>query len=122
MAEILLIDDMAGVRRAVSAILRRAGHVVATANDGSEGLACIKGKRFDLVITDLSMPEVDGAEVIAYLNALAQRPAILVISGEGVLPETPLQKARLVADAFLEKPFEGADLLVIVARLLAKPD
>jgi CheY-like chemotaxis protein len=61
MAAILLIDDMKGVRRTVSALLTRAGHTVTEADDGGAGLDLLRGgQRFDLVITDMLMPKHDG--------------------------------------------------------------
>lgn len=122
MAEILLIDDMDGVRRAVGSVLKRAGHNVTTAADGAEGLALLKQRRFDLVIVDILMPKVDGTEVIFQLNAAPTRPLVLAISGggAGISANEALRTARFKADAFLEKPFDKDQLIDVLEKLLVK--
>jgi DNA-binding NtrC family response regulator len=120
--EILLIDDMAGVRRAVTAMLKRAGYAVTTAENGIQGLELLKTRRFDLVVTDMLMPGSDGADVLGYLDGLANRPRVIAISGggAGLSAESALRLARIKADAFLEKPFDSEALLAAIARLLVK--
>jgi len=120
--EILLIDDMAGVRRAVVAMLKRAGHTVTATESGSEGLAMLKTRRFDLVVTDMLMPGTDGADVLSYLETLPNRPRVIAISGggAGLSAEGALRLARIKADAFLEKPFDSDELLAAVDKLLVK--
>jgi CheY-like chemotaxis protein len=123
MAEILLIDDMAGVRRAVLAMLKRAGHTVTAVESGGEGLELLKSQRFDLVITDMLMPGVDGADVLSHLNGMPNRPRVMAISGggAGLSAESALRLAKINADAFLEKPFDVEVLIAAVDKLLGKP-
>jgi CheY-like chemotaxis protein len=120
MAKILLIDDMAGVRRTVSAVLKRAGHTVTEADDGGAGLQLLKGDRFDLVITDMLMPNHDGMEVILFLEQQPNRPKVLAISGGGsqVSSDEAFMLARSKADATLAKPFDNTELLAAVGKLL----
>jgi CheY-like chemotaxis protein len=120
MAEILLIDDMAGVQSTVGKMLTRGGHRVTTADDGGKGIELLKSRRFDLVITDVLMPQVDGIEVLMFARTLPQRPPIVVISGgaSGLPPERAVLLAKHDADAVLAKPFAGAELLAVVDRLL----
>jgi len=121
-AEILLIDDMAGVRRAITSMLKAAGHTITSCENGAEGIAMLKQRRFDLVITDMLMPVVDGSEVVAQLRAMPDRPKVIAISGggAGVSADMALRAARVSADAYLEKPFERADLIAAVNKLLGK--
>jgi len=122
MADILVIDDMNGVRRAISSMLQRGGHKVTTANTGKEGLDVLKQRPFDLVITDILMPEVDGIEVLAFISAMTKRVPVIAMSGggAGVSADAALRGADFMADAFIEKPFEKSDLLSIVDKLLSK--
>ncbi len=122
MADILLIDDMAGVRRAVVAMLKRAGHTVTAVENGDEGLEMLKGRHFNLVITDMLMPGTDGADVLSHLSTLPKRPRVIAMSGggAGLSADSALRLARVKADAFLEKPFESADLLAAVDKLLGQ--
>lgn len=121
MAEILLIDDMKGVRRTVSALLKRAGHAVTEAEDGGAGLELLRGgARFDLVITDILMPKHDGMEVLLFLEQQPNRPKVLAISGGGsqVSADEAFLLARSKADATMAKPFDNAELLAAVDKLL----
>jgi two-component system chemotaxis response regulator CheY len=120
MAQILLIDDMKGVRRTLSAVLKRAGHTIVEADDGGAGLELLKSQRFDLVITDMLMPQHDGMEVLLFLEQQPNRPKVLAISGGGsqVSADEAFLLARSKADATLAKPFDNADLLAAVDKLL----
>ena len=120
MANILLVDDMAGVRRTVSAVLKRAGHAVTEANDGGAGLQLLKSNRFDLVITDMLMPKHDGMEVLLFLEQQTNPPKVLAISGGGsqVSADEAFMLARSKADATLAKPFDNSELLAAVDKLL----
>ena len=120
MAHILLIDDMKGVRRTLSAVLKRAGHTIVEADDGGAGLEILKSQRFDLVITDMLMPKHDGMEVLLFLEQQSNRPKVLAISGGGsqVSADEAFMLARSKADATLAKPFDNAELLAVVDKLL----
>jgi len=122
MAQILIIEDMAGVRHAISSMLKRAGHTVVAAENGEQGLAELAKQRFDAVITDMLMPVTDGMHVLTHLETMANHPPVIAISGggAGVSAETALRAAKLKANAFLQKPFERAELLSLVDRLLGK--
>lgn len=120
MANVLLIDDMKGVRRTVSAVLKRAGHDIVEADDGGAGLELLKSQRFDLVITDMLMPQHDGMEVLLFLEQQSNRPKVLAISGGGsqVSADEAFMLARNKADATLAKPFDNSELLAVVDNLL----
>jgi CheY-like chemotaxis protein len=120
MAEILLVDDMEGVRKTISAMLKRGGHSVTPAANGIKAIDLLKSQRFDLVVTDILMPEGDGTEVMMFLDKMPNRPRIVAMSGGGsrLSPELALLMARVKADAILTKPFENAELMEAVGRLL----
>jgi CheY-like chemotaxis protein len=119
MAKILLIDDMAGVRKALATVLKMAQHVVTEAEDGITGLSRMREDNFDLVITDIMMPNMDGLEVITHIHAMPRKPPILAISGGGAsLPaDQALMLAKTRANAVLSKPFENKIFLQIVQQL-----
>ncbi len=120
MAEILVVEDMAGVRQAISSMLKRAGHVVTLTQDGGQGVAALRSRSFDLVITDMLMPGSDGMEVLTQISAMPNHPPVIAISGggAGVSAETALAAAKLHANAFLQKPFERTELLAAVNQVL----
>jgi len=121
MAKILVIDDMAGVRRAVCAVLNKAGHSVTESDNGATGLQLAAEQEFDLIITDIVMPGIDGTEVIMALAARSRRPPIIAMSGGGahLTSEEALMLAKQTADGALAKPFSGKELTAAVNELLA---
>ena len=121
MTNVLVIDDMSGVRRALVAMLTRAGYQVTAADDGSTGMDLVRSRHFDLVITDMLMPGIDGADVLTQINLLPQRPKVIAISGggAGLSAESALRLARIKADAFLEKPFDSETLQAAIDKLMA---
>lgn len=121
MARILVIDDEAAVRGLVATILRNAGHEVIETSDGKKGIDILSREPFDLLITDLLMPEKDGIEII--MEARRDHPAIRIIamSGGGMAaPSEYLPMAELLgAERTLAKPFTGAELRALVDSVLA---
>ena len=73
MANILLIEDMKGVRESLAMVLEKGGHQVTQAVTGSEGLDSARAQTPDLVITDILMPDVDGSEVVIALKKGTRR-------------------------------------------------
>ena len=122
MARILLIDDDDGVRASVEATLRHAGHSVVAARNGREALAFFGNNSFDLIVTDIVMPEMEGIETIIEFRKVGRSIPILAMSGGGQRRETaPYLDAaqKLGADAALRKPFSAAQLRATVDRLTA---
>jgi CheY-like chemotaxis protein len=113
MACILLIDDEDLTRRTLQLALENAGHAVAAAANGDEGLvldACIT---FDVVVTDMMMPGRDGAATIMELKRRRPDLRVIAMSGSGATGRVDFLKlARQVgAEVTLEKPFQAAALL-----------
>ncbi len=120
MSAILVIDDDASVREVVSEMLRLEGHDVAIAENGREGIPMLARGQFDLVITDLIMPEKEGIETISEIRRTDKTIPIIAISGGGRLgPGDYLETARYIgADATLAKPFARQELLSTIHGLL----
>ena len=118
---ILLVDDDVMVRETVKHILLSAAHDVVLAQDGKRALEAFAKSRFDLVVTDIIMPEKDGIEVIAEMRRLKPQVRILAISGGGRIGNTDfLQIAEKIgAAATIAKPFDPDDFLVKVDQCLA---
>lgn len=120
MAKILLIDDMQSVRGAIASVLKKDGHDVTEASDGSEGINKALAGSFNLIITDIMMPMSDGTEVIQAIKGRSGSPPVIAMSGggSGIPAETALAVARSTADITLKKPFENDELLKSVNDLL----
>jgi len=84
MADILVVDDMERVRKAIGVMLKRGGHNVTPAADGIKAITLPESQRFDLVVTDILMPEGDGTEVMMFLDKMPNRPRIVAMSGGGL--------------------------------------
>jgi len=115
---VLVADDDPGLRTVLDDALAHAGHEVTMAADGREALRRFTEKPFDLVVTDLAMPAVDGVELVRELRARSRVP-ILVLTVRGDEPE----KVRLLdagADDYVVKPFGIPELLARVRVLLRR--
>ncbi len=120
-ARILVVDDSRTVREALSRLLTGEGHVVDTAADGVEAWETLHDLRYDLVVTDLEMPRMNGLTLIERVRAdrgLAGVP-MMVISSRATIPVRE-KAAEVGADAFLAKPVSSDELIERVGVLLRK--
>lgn len=122
-ARIVLIDDDEVLRETFADILTRAGHQVALARSGSDGLDVVRRERPDLVICDVHMPGLSGYDVLRALRAderLASMPFLFLTS----LGTSPQVRAGMSegADDYLTKPIASRDLLAAVQARLARRD
>jgi len=120
MASILAVDDSASIRQAIKIALAGEGYQVAEAGDGVEGLAKAGAGGFDLIITDLNMPNMDGLTMIRQLRT---KPAgagvpILFLTTESDA-EIKAQAKAAGATGWLTKPFDPQQLVRIVKKVLA---
>lgn len=120
MAKILLVDDDNGILKMGQMILQRAGHAVTTATNGNEALQRAAESQFDLVITDLIMPDKEGIEVIMALRKRMPGLKVIAMSGGGRLNlDDNLAMARTLGAAHtLAKPFTGQELLTAIEAVL----
>lgn len=119
MAKILAVDDSASMRQMVAFTLKSAGHTVADAADGEQALTIAKAQSFDLVLTDVNMPVMDGLTLTRELRALpAYRfTPILVLTTEAGMDKK--QEGRAAgATGWLVKPFNPDQLLATVRKVL----
>lgn len=124
MPRILVIDDDLAMRSLISQVLARSGYEVETAEEGSEGLQLLSRSRFDLVISDIIMPGMEGIETIREIRALYPGLKIIAISGGGSIGEARiLEYARLIgAHRVFNKPPDIPNLLAEIPSLLASAD
>lgn len=122
MLRVLVIDDEAMVRKIVRKMLERSGHTVVEAENGKLGIEQLKTATFDLVVTDIIMPEMEGIETL--INVKRQRPEtqVIAMSGGGRTGNVDfLQTAqKLGAAAILHKPFTMASLASAVEEACGK--
>lgn len=117
--KVLVVDDTDSVRESLNVGLSSAGFDVTTAKDGAEGLAKLAAGRFDVIVTDLWMPEVDGLNLIKRLRA--ERPELRVFAITGGGPTLSIETAGVLAEVWgaeqvFVKPFDEALLVQAINR------
>lgn len=121
MALILLIDDDGFYRGLIERVLTDKGHQVVAAQNAAEGIASYQDRRPDLVITDMRMPGIGGAEVIRSLRKMDARAKIIAVSGEANFYDIDLFKLakEAGADAILRKLDPIERVVIEIDTLLA---
>jgi two-component system, chemotaxis family, chemotaxis protein CheY len=120
MARILAVDDSAAMRQMVGITLTGAGHEVEHACDGREALAIADRRTFDLVITDVNMPNMDGITLVRELRTRASyRYVPLLMLTTEASAERKQEGRAAGATGWLVKPFNPERLLAIIAKVLS---
>ncbi len=114
--KILLIEDDKLTRITLRDALAKVGHQVATSADGRQGLAAFAAGGFEVVVTDLRLPGVDGLEILKRVKAADPGVAVLLITGYGTI-ETAVAALKKGAFDYLTKPFAPDELIHRIAQL-----
>jgi CheY-like chemotaxis protein/anti-sigma regulatory factor (Ser/Thr protein kinase) len=115
---ILVVEDDRTTRHMLRTVLKEGGFSVVAAKDGAEALAKLRAAPFDLLLTDIWMPKVNGLELLAQLHQEPSRPRVLVMTSDGT-PDTLLRAIREQAYHYLTKPVDPKVLLTMVEDALA---
>ena len=115
---ILVVDDDPAIRRSLAHELQASGYEVSVAADGAEAERMARGLRFDLILTDLAMPHVDGFALIPALRARAGTPIIVLSVRER--DDEKVRALDLGADDYVSKPFSVPELLARVRAQLRR--
>jgi len=116
-ASILVVDDEPAIQDILTWALSAEGYRVATAGSGEEALARVEEEDFDVIVTDIVMPGLDGLEVLERSRVLSPRAAVIVMTAYAAL-DTAITALRRGASDYLEKPFSVDLLKERVQRLL----
>ena len=117
--QILLVDDEEVILAVLARELRLIHYEVSIASGGEEALALIKSSRFDAVITDLDMPDIDGISVLKLSKQQSPETCVLILTGYGDM-NSAIDALRLGADDYLIKPCDTDELLYRLDRCLEK--
>lgn len=118
--KILVVEDSPTMRQLIVFALKRLkGVTVVEANDGVDGLKKLSSDRFDLVMTDINMPVMDGLKLVSLIrnDATHKNVPIVVITTEGAQEDRD-RALSLGANAFVTKPVQSASILKLVQELL----
>jgi CheY-like chemotaxis protein len=113
---VLVIDDESFVRETLADMLEALTHTVATASSGREALELLTDDRFDLVFTDLSMPEMDGWEVAREIRRRWPDMSIVLVTGYGKGTQPPSGEKNLI-NGVIGKPFDFAQVSETIAKI-----
>jgi two-component system, NtrC family, sensor kinase len=117
-ASILVVDDEPGIALLCKRVLSRAGYEVTTLTDPRQAIETLQRQRFDLLLVDIRMPELDGFDVIARAQRAQPDIAVLVMTGFGTV-ETAIRALRQGVDGLVLKPFDqSAELLEAVKQAI----
>src|SRR6266516_6221167 len=117
-ARILVVDDDADIRNLVVQLLERAGHKVEQAPDGRSGLRALHASPPDLVLLDVSMPDLDGWQTLERMRDLSDVP-VLMLTARGEELER-VRGLQVGADDYVTKPFGRQELVARVQALLRR--
>lgn len=115
--KILIIDDEKNIREIFSLLLEEKGYWVETAETGQEGIARVQKFVPDIVLLDMSLPDITGIEILTRIKNSLPRTEIIIITAFGTI-KNAVEATKLGAYAYLEKPVDNEELLLIISRLL----
>ena len=115
-ASVLVVDDEPILRDILTRIVERAGYSVASAVDGLDALEKLKGAKFDFVISDVKMPNMDGMKLLGEIKSSYPETSVILITGK--MAEFRLEDAlEAGADHFIIKPFKNVEVASTLMRL-----
>jgi two-component system response regulator PilR (NtrC family) len=117
--KILVVDDERSMRDFLSIMLKKAGYDVTTAIDGDEAVKILHKDIFDLVITDLKMPKVDGLQVLKTVKELSPDTVVIVITAFAST-ETTVEAMKEGAYDYITKPFQNDEMKIRIKKALEK--
>lgn len=119
MEKILVVDDEQSLRDVLSIMLKRAGYTVISAMDGEEAVELLNKEIFDLVITDLRMPKIDGMEVLKAVKSASPETVVLIITAFASA-DSAVEAMKQGAYDYLTKPFQVDEVQLIIRNALEK--
>lgn len=119
MSKILVIDDQKSIRNTLKDILEYEKHEVVLAENGPQGLELFDNDKFDIVLCDIKMPEMDGLEVLQKIMEKSSDTPVIMISGHGTI-DTAVDAIKKGAYDFIEKPLDLNRLLVTMRNAVER--
>jgi len=117
MAQLLIVEDDYRMRQLVKSLLEKEGYATTVTEDGRSAISILKERFFDVVITDLKMPLVDGMEVLGISKEINPDTPVIVTTGFATV-DSAVEAMKKGAYDYVEKPFDPDELLLVVKRAL----
>ncbi len=118
---VLIVDDERSIRDSLKMVLHEEGYQAQSASDGKKALELLHQEDFDILITDLKMPEMDGLELTKRCLQAYPQTAVIIITAYGSL-DSAIQALRLGAQDYILKPFDFDDVLLKVQRIIRQKE
>ncbi len=115
--KVLLVDDDAALRRIIQFKLTNKGYSVTSAADGAEALSLLRSNHYDLILSDLKMPNLGGLELLEQARKLQPETQVILMTAYAAVPQA-VQAVKLGAFDYLTKPFDDDQLLVTLDKAL----
>jgi DNA-binding NtrC family response regulator len=116
---VLLAEDEGNLAQILGTFLAGQGHHVTTCGDGRAAIEALRTETFDVALLDIVMPDLDGLEVLRRLRDEADRPEVIIITGNGTI-ETAISAMKLGAYDYISKPYRMAEIDLLVRRAWEK--
>jgi DNA-binding NtrC family response regulator len=116
---ILVVEDDRFQREIIKTILTKEGFYVEDADCGRKALELLKASNFDVIITDLKLPDIDGTEVLKEVKASKKTSHVIIVTAFGSIPSA-IEATKLGAFHYLEKPLEKDHLLMVVHNAISQ--
>jgi DNA-binding NtrC family response regulator len=118
---ILIVDDEQSMRELLAILLKKDGFEVATAACRAEAAATLSARGFDMVLTDVRLPDGDGLEILRHVKAASPETVVIVMTAFGTT-ETAVAARKLGAEAYVLKPFDVDEVRIVIRDALATRD
>ena len=119
MSRILVVDDELSMRDFLSIMLKKEGHEVVAAENGGSALKVVQAEIFDLLITDIKMPGVDGMEVLKTVKEVSPETVVIMITAFATTG-TAIEAMKLGAYDYITKPFKVDEIRMVIQKALEK--
>ena len=119
MSKILVVDDEQSLRDFLAIMLKKEGHDVVTAEDGTHAMNAVQSEIFDLVISDVKMPGIDGIGVLKSVKEISPETVVIMITAYATA-ETAVEAMKLGASDYIIKPFKVDELKLTINNSLEK--
>jgi DNA-binding NtrC family response regulator len=117
MERILVVDDDPEIRDGVADVLRQAGYDVDEAKDGKKAIKCIETGSYDLVLTDLNLPKVDGMKVLRHVLDESPDTICIILTGFGTIKGS-VEAIKMGAFDYISKPVKSDEIVIVVEKAL----
>ena len=117
MERILVVDDDPEIREGVADVLRQAGYDVDDAKDGKKAIKCIETGSYDLVLTDLNLPKVDGMKVLRHVLDESPDTICIILTGFGTFKGS-VEAIKMGAFDYISKPVKSDEIVIVVEKAL----